>query len=136
MLRSAIAVASGYVAMLVLIMLFFLLIAIIFPAAFPQPDALPSIPWVVVIQLFGLAAAVVGAGVTIVICRGSRVKHIHALAAVVLFIGLVTLATNIDKQPLWYLILQILVGLFGVYVGGHFANKRFPAEASPTESPA
>ncbi len=134
MLRSVIAVVSGYVAMLLLIMLFFLLIAIIFPSAFPQPDMIPSIPWVVVIQLFGLAAAAIGAGVTIVICRGSRLKHIHALALVVLFIGLVTLAANIDKQPVWYLVTQILVGLLGVYVGGHFANKRFPQEAVRVEN--
>jgi uncharacterized membrane protein YhaH (DUF805 family) len=127
-------VVSGYVAMLLLIMLFFLLIAIIFPSAFPQPDSFPSIPWVVVILLFGLGAAVVGAGVTTVICRGSRLKHIHALALVVLFIGLVTLAANIDKQPLWYLVTQVLIGLVGVYVGGHFANKRFPQEAVRIES--
>lgn len=132
MLRSVLAVAAGYITMLVLIMLLFTLIGIIFPGAFPQPDAFPSIPWVVFILLFGLVAASIGAGVTITICRGSRIKHIHSLAIVVLFIGLVTLAASIDKQPIWYLVAQILVGIFGVYFGGHLANKRFPQTAPRT----
>ena len=136
MLRSVIAVVSGYVAMALLIMLFVLLIAIIFPEAFPQPDVLPSIAWVAAIQLFGLAAATIGGGVTVVICRGSRLKHIHALALVVTFLGLVTLATNIDKQPIWYLVVQVGVGIVGVYLGGHLANKRFPPEAKGLESTA
>lgn len=130
MLRSALAVAAGYVTMLVLIMLIFLLIGIIFPEAFPTPESFPSIPWVVFILLFGGIAASVGAGVTITVCRGSRLKHIHSLAIVVFFIGLVTMAASIDKQPMWYLVTQIVVGIAGVYVGGHFANKRFPEVAA------
>jgi peptidoglycan/LPS O-acetylase OafA/YrhL len=134
MLRSVIAVAAGYISMLLLIMLLFLIIGIIFPEAFPQPDAFPSIPWVVCILFFGLAASIIGGGVTVTVCRGSRIKHIHALAIVVLFIGLVTLAASIEKQPLWYLLAQVVVGLVGVYVGGHLANKRFPQEPVRVEA--
>lgn len=126
MLRSVLAIAAGYITMVLLIVLLFLFLGIVFPAAFPQPGVFPSMGWVMFILLFGFVAAVVGAIVTIAITRGPRLKHIHLLALVVLFFGLVTLATNIDTQPLWYLAAQIVVGIAGVYVGGHLADRRFP----------
>lgn len=126
MLRSVLAVATGYLSFLILVSLLLLLLGIVFPAAVPRSGEVPSIGWAVFILAFGLVASAVGAAVTTAISRGSRLKHIHALALVVAFFGLVTLAVNIDKQPLWYLTAQIIVGVVGVYVGGHLANKKWP----------
>lgn len=134
MLRSVIAVAAGYILITLLIALVQLILGIVVPEAFPQLDSFPSIPWVASILFFYVAASVVGAGVTISICRGSRIKHIHALALVFLFIGMVMLAANIDKQPVWYSLAQVVVGLVGVYAGGHLANKRFPQEPVRVEA--
>lgn len=131
MLRSVLAVAAGYITMILLIVVLFLLLGIMFPEAFPQPGIFPSIGWVIFILAFGFVAAMLGAAVTVTISRGSRLKHIHWLALVVLFFGLATLATNIDKQPLWYLVAQIAVGVAGVYVGGHLADRRFPLAKVP-----
>lgn len=134
MLRSVIAVVSGYVAMLLLIILLQMIVGIFIPQAFPQPDSFPSIPWVIAILLYYVIASVAGATVTITTCRGSRIKHINALAIIAFFIGVVALAANIDKQPLWYSAAQIIVTILGVYVGGHLANKRFPQEAVRVEN--
>ena len=117
-IRSAIAVVAGYLTMAVLVMLIFLVLGIIFPKAFPADGALPRVPWVIFILIWNLLAAIAGSYVTSLICRGSRVKHVLAVVAVVVILGLVVLAGNVNKQPLWYLIAQIVVGVIGVMIGG------------------
>jgi peptidoglycan/LPS O-acetylase OafA/YrhL len=117
-IRSAIAVVAGYLTMAVLVMLIFLVLGIIFPKAFPSDGALPRIAWVIFILIWNLLAAIAGAYVTSLVCRGSRVKHVLALLAVVIIVGLIVLAGNVNKQPVWYLIAQIVTGVIGVMIGG------------------
>lgn len=117
-IRSAIAVVAGYLTMAVLVMFIFLLLGIIFPKAFPADGALPRVPWVIFILIWNLFSAIAGAYVTSLVCRGSRIKHVLALLAVVLVLGLIVLAGNVNKQPVWYLIAQIVVGVIGVMIGG------------------
>ena len=117
-IRSGIAVVAGYLTMAVLVMLIFLVLGIVFPKAFPSDGALPRVPWVIFLLIWGLVAAIAGAYVTSLICRGSRVKHVLALLAVIVVLGFVTLAGNVGKQPLWYLIAQIVVGVVGGMIGG------------------
>jgi hypothetical protein len=118
-LRSAAAVAAGYLTMAVLVMLLFLVLGIVFPKAFPANEGtFPSIPWIILILIWSLLAAMVGAYVTSLLCQGSRVKHVMVLLAVVVVLGFLFLAGNVHKQPLWYLIAQIVVGAVGVMIGG------------------
>ena len=104
--------------MAVLVMLIFLVLGIIFPKAFPSDGAFPRIPWVIFILIWNLVASIAGAYVTSLICRGSRVKHVLALLTVVVVVGLIVLAGNVHKQPLWYLVAQIVTGVIGVMIGG------------------
>jgi hypothetical protein len=131
-LKSAAAVAAGYLTMAVLVMLLFLVLGIVFPKAFPASEgALPSIPWLVLILTWGLLAAIVGAYVTSLLCYGSRVKHVMVLLAVVVILGLLVLAGNVNKQPLWYLIAQIVVAAVGVMIGGSVPVDKVSSESRP-----
>jgi hypothetical protein len=122
-LRSAVAIAAGYVVMALLVMLVSMLLWIVFPKACPSDGMLPSLPWVVFLLIFNTAAATAGGYVTSMICHGSRSKHIQGLMVVIVLLGLIYLAANVNKQPLWYLIAQIVVELIGVSIGGSVPVK-------------
>ena len=132
MLRSVLAVAAGCVSAILPLILVMMLLGIFVPDLYPRIGSPINVIMVSIVVFIWLAFAGVGALVTVVACHGSRIKHVHALSLVVLFIGLVSLAANIDKQPMWFSFTQVFALIFGVYIGGHLANKRFPQTAPRT----
>jgi hypothetical protein len=126
MWRSIVAVAAGYLSMVILVVLLFLVLGIIAPTAIPNNETVPSLGWVIFIQFFNLLAAATGGYLTALIARGSRIRHVQVLAVVVLVLGLAQLWAGMDKLPIWYLILQLAVGLVGVFLGGSLTAHRSP----------
>src|SRR4051794_2753264 len=111
MIRSVVAVAAGYVAMIVIVMIStFAQVAAFVPggmAAMRDPKTAASItpsPRYFALNIaFGFVAAFIGGLVTMRIASRSPGGHLIALGAVVLAMGIVSsFMPGAQRQPGWY----------------------------------
>jgi ABC-type transport system involved in multi-copper enzyme maturation permease subunit len=145
MLRSILGAIAGYIVMVLVIFLTFSAAYLVMGAdvAFGPAGYDVSLTWIVVSFVFGFIAAVVGGYLSAVIGRsGTAVK---ILAGLVLVLGIVsaimvsisprstdtrTAATpNLEamskaRTPLWVALLNPLIGLAGVLVGGGMRKEK------------
>ncbi len=127
MIRSVLAVIAGYIAMVILTMALFILMARIAPGVLPREGMFPAPPVVALILGFAFLSALVGGFVTATVALRSEEKHVFGLAAVVLVMGALNATTAGNSQPLWYLSALVLLALAGVYVGGNiYMNRNRP----------
>ncbi len=124
LVRSVAAVLLGYVAMSALTAVLLALIARHFPYVFPEVDSFPTAPWVVLLLAADFLFAGAGGFVTASIADSEEEKHVVALAIFVLVLGIASVATMPDSQPVWYKVVLILLGLAGVRIGGNIAILR------------
>lgn len=118
MLRTIGAVAAGYMLFAVLVFLIFKVTQIVYPSAYPTPNSYPPLGIALSVQGLGFLAAMAGGYLTARIAIKDHFKHTVILAILGLILGLVNLFTSLDVQPLWYLMLQIVVTVAGVLIGG------------------
>ena len=129
MWRSVAAVVAGCLAMIVIVGLMIMIVGIFFPAAIPNNETDPSLPWVLFIFAYYLFAAGVGGYLTSHIAATAKFRHVQILAILVLCLGLIQFWAGHGKQPAWYLVAQILVELLGVILGGSLLRRRVSSQS-------
>ena len=143
MIRSIAGVVVGYVAMALLVFVFFSAAYLAMGAerAFLPGSYQVSSLWVAVSILLSLAAALAGGYVAAAVSRGTRAPL--ALACVVLVLGLLVVITTLGRPdpgpragdvgniaamqnartPAWLMLLNPVVGAFGVLVGSRLRRR-------------
>jgi hypothetical protein len=140
MLRNVLSVIAGYAAMFVFVFVTFTVAYLILGAegSFQPGTYEVSGAWALLSIVLGLAAAILGGWVCMAIARNSKVAMV--LAAVVLVLGILMAipafseggddrplvrggdvgnmeAMQYARQPVWLLLLNPLLGAFGVILG-------------------
>lgn len=119
MLRSILALAGGYFAILVLTILLFLVLGTFFPNVFL------STPGVLAILACDFLFAAAGGYVAAALVPHSQFRHALWLGAILVFFGLVMVAwvgfspeEDAGKEPLWYQFCRVLITMPAVLLGG------------------
>lgn len=113
MIRSVLAVLAGYAVLAAVVLLLFFVWS-----GGEKPVDPPTRDFMLLSLGVGFVAAVAGGWVTARIAPGHRWKHIQALAAVILLLAAVNLFWTAGREPLWFQLGNIAVGVVGVFVGG------------------
>jgi len=117
MLRSVLAVAGGYLAMSLLVVLLFATLGAFWPAAFADRTVAPPLPALAVTLAFSLVAAVVGGFATATIASRFETRHVLALMAFMVVMWLVSIPAAAG-QPAWYRFALLAIGPAGAWLGG------------------
>lgn len=141
--RAILAVVAGYAVMFIVV--FVLLTAAYFAlgtdGAFKEGSFEPSTPWVIIMFLVGLLAAIVGGFVCTKIAP--RTGPLYGLIAVIVLLGLVSVGGSMAVEdpgprssdlssmeammsavtPIWVNVGNIIVGIFGTLFGGRMGLK-------------
>ena len=145
--RAIIGVVAGYIVMFVVVFVLLtgLYLALGADGAFQEGSFAPSMLWILLMLVVGLAAAIGGGLVCAKIAPGSRAPM--ALAIVVLVLGLLmsigaflppdpelptvrsadmssTEAMMAARTPAWVALLNPIVGAIGVTIGGRMGGRR------------
>lgn len=119
MLRSILALAAGYIAILILTIVLLLVLGTFFPNAFL------STPGVLVILACDFLFFAVGGYVAAALAPHSQLRHALWLGAILVLFGVVMVvwvgfspAEGAGKEPLWYQVGRVLVTMPAVLVGG------------------
>lgn len=158
MLRNILGIIVGYIVMAVIVVsgLFIVYAVLGEDFAFKADTFKPSIMWILVMFVMGIIASVVGG----MVCRmiGRSQGATLGIAAAILVLGAVNAVVLMQREapteprvpgmsaseamgeartPLWVLILNPLVGVAGVVLGGAMVSKEgAPVMASEPEAPA
>lgn len=129
MLRSIGAVVAGYVAMAVAV----LVVVGLGAWLLVDDPAAPGTAYLAFNLGVGLVAAALGGWVTWRLAARGRMKHVVALAVLVLALGLGMAfgAEPAPGQPSWYPVVISIFGAAGVVAGGMIGDRG--AAGSPTE---
>ncbi|MGI8783320.1 MAG: hypothetical protein ACR2L2_06695 [Acidobacteriota bacterium] len=119
MLRSILALAAGYVAILVLTIFLFFVLGTFFPNVFL------STPGVLAVLACDFLFAAVGGYVAAALAPHSQLRHTLWLGAILVLFGVVTIVwvgfspvEGAGKEPLWYQLGRVLVTMPAVLLGG------------------
>jgi hypothetical protein len=121
MVRSVLAVLTGYLAMSFLVLILFATIGSFWSAE--VPGAMPPPPVILLILTFGFVAAIVGGFVTASIARHAEAKHVLGLMGFMLVMALVSMR-QYSSQPMWYPITLLALGPLGAWLGGRLGIAR------------
>jgi len=128
MLRSAIAVLSGYLAMVVVVGLCTYVLMLLTPSWFPGAAPPPG-PYLAVNVAYSVVAALTGGYVAAWLAPRRPVKHALLLAVFALVISIVSAVLQGDRQPRWYQVL-VAVCMPMVIVLGGWARARSSTRAA------
>lgn len=119
MIRSILALAAGYFAILILTIGLFMVLGTFFPNVFL------STPGVLAILACDFLFAAAGGFVAAALAPHSQLRHALWLGAVLVLFGLVMVAwvgfspaEGAGKEPLWYQVCRVLVTMPAVLLGG------------------
>jgi hypothetical protein len=121
MVRSVLAVLTGYLAMSFLVLILFATIGSFWSAE--VPGAMPPPPVILLILTFGFVAAIVGGFVTASIARHAEAKHVLGLMGFMLVMALVSMR-QYSSLPMWYPITLLALGPLGAWLGGRLGIAR------------
>lgn len=126
MLRSFLAVAGGYVAMAVLVMLTFVGLGRLYPDVFTEgSQALGSFSgWNMLILGFSAIYAMVAGYLTATVAARSELRHVLALAGLMVVMGIVSTVMSMDRQPLWMSLGYMILGPAAAILGGQLRGRR------------
>ena len=145
MLRQILGGIAGYIAMFVFIFATFTVLYLVLGAdgAFQAGTYNVSMMWVALSTILGLIAAIVGGYVAAALGKsGTAVK---ITAGIVLVMGIITIAviigspgavearaadvSNLEamgkaQTPLWVSVINLVVGIVGVFIGGRLRKQQ------------
>jgi hypothetical protein len=123
--RSILAVLVGYFVIAAAIIVTGVALTVLFPdASDPEGMRFRAAPWLLFILGSGFVYAVAGGYVTAVVARRSEIKHALALGALMVVLGVVTLAAEYGRYPLWYQLGLVLIAVPGVVSGASLRARR------------
>jgi hypothetical protein len=117
--RSILAVIVGYFVTAAGVMATAAVINVLFPLASPEAEfaRFHSVPWLMLALSTGIVFAIVGGYVAAVIAKRAETKHALALGILMVVLGILTMAIEFGKYPLWYQLALVVVPLPAVMVG-------------------
>lgn len=117
-LKSVLAVFSGFLTMVILVMLFTGALRMLAPSWFPV-DGAPTGPYLIANVLYSFLAAVAGGYVAARIASRLPVHHAIALASLVLCMSILSAVYYAARQPRWYQVLLAVMMPPTVVLGGY-----------------
>jgi hypothetical protein len=128
MIRSLLAVALGYVVMLVAVVGGDMVLTALAPSLMPQPGVPPDPVYFVFNLSTGAFFMGIGAYVTALLAGRSEMKHALGLGALAIAMSIVSMVKYAGEQPLWYSIALMFLAIPSALVGGHFRVRQVEAE--------
>lgn len=124
MLRAIGGAIAGYVMMVVIIVLATIVATPSMLSGQPM-EATATTAYMVVMLIVGLIAAFAGGHLATALAKTERLKATYILMGIILVLGILSSVASIKVLPMWYLILTVIVGLVGVYLGGtHYKSHQ------------
>lgn len=115
MLRSILAIIAGYATFAIPIMILFL---VWFGVPDPNNLPTPSMAFMLFSIVFGFAFAIAGGYVAALIAQRLEMKHAYFLSGVMVVLAVISMFTAAGKEPFWYQLANLIVGVAGVLLGG------------------
>jgi hypothetical protein len=124
MLRSLLAVALGYVVMLVAVVGGDMAFTALAPSLMPQPGEQPDAVYFVFNLGTGALFIAVGAYVTALLAGRSEMKHALGLGALSIAMSILSMILYAGEQPLWYSIALMFLSIPASLAGGYFRVRQ------------
>jgi hypothetical protein len=124
MVRSLLAVALGYVVMLVAYRGCDLIITALKPEFAPQPGEPPDAAYFVFLLGTGFFFMIVGGYVAALLAGRSEMKHALSLGALSIAMGILEAILFEGEQPLWYTVALMFLSIPSALVGGYFRLRQ------------
>ncbi len=123
--KGIISVIGGYLIMAVLVVLGFGVISLVAPADVFGADGMqmPGAGWIIIILIMGFLAAVAGGFVTARFGKDAPFNAGSALIGLIILMGILTAFSTGNGQPIWYQILQTLLGAAGAWYGANIRKQ-------------
>jgi peptidoglycan/LPS O-acetylase OafA/YrhL len=117
MVRTILSVISGYLVMAIAVM-------ILFAIWFNDPNTKPDNTFMLFSLVYGFLFATVGGYITTLIADRPDMKSAFALAGLAVILGIVNMIGARGQEPLWFQILNILLALAGILLGGFLRMRQ------------
>lgn len=123
--KGIISVIGGYLVMTIIVVLGFGLISVVGPADTFGSDGMqmPGTGWLIIILIMGFLAALAGGFVTALLGKNAPFNVSSALVGLIILMGLLTAFTAGAEQPVWYQVLQTLLGAAGAWYGANLKKQ-------------
>jgi hypothetical protein len=128
--RSIMAIALGYVVLVVCLGFTYLLGVALFPGAMPKLNAnvSPPAPVLSVVAALCVCYGFLGSWVTVALARQAGIGHGLALSAMTLVLGLLKPILAPHQEPLWSHLILLAACLAGTIAGAYtFGAQRNPS---------
>jgi peptidoglycan/LPS O-acetylase OafA/YrhL len=123
-IRSLLAIALGYVVMLVAVVGGDLALTALAPSLMPQAGEQPDPVYFVFNLSTGAFFMGIGAYVTALLAGRAEMKHALGLGALSIAMSIVSMIKYADEQPLWYSIALMFLAIPAALVGGYFRARQ------------
>jgi hypothetical protein len=127
-MKSVLAVAAGFVAIVVLSLGADMVLRALLPHRF-SPDGAAKDAAVLIIALFYSAAfAVLGCYLAACLSPQNPKRHAMILGCIGLLLSIVATIVNWKTAPIWYHIIALLLILPAAWVGGEMRERQLPGQ--------
>jgi len=128
MVRSLLAVALGYVVMLVAVVGGDMAFTALAPGLMPQPGEQPDAVYFVFNLSTGAFFMGIGAYVTALLAGHDEMKHALGLGALSIAMSILSMILYPGEQPLWYSIALMFLSIPATLAGGWFRVRQLHEE--------
>ena len=128
MVRSVLAVALGYVVMLVAQLGGDTALTALAPSIMPQPGEPPDPAYFAFRLGTGFFFIAIGGYMAALLAGRSEMKHALSLAALSIAAGILEAYYFAGEQPLWYTIALMFLSIPSALVGGYFRLRQVESE--------
>lgn len=127
MIRSLLAVALGYVVMLVAVVAGEMVFTALVPNLMPQPGQEPDASYFMFKLGTGFFFVAIGGYVTALLAGRAEHKHALGLGALSIAMSILEVLKFPGEQPLWYSIALMFLSIPSALIGGHFRARQIEA---------
>jgi nitrate/nitrite transporter NarK len=120
--RSILAVITGYLLLAVLIGVVDFGLSLISPDQYPN-GAHPAAKWLIVELAVGVCLLVAGGYLTAKIARRSEMRHVLALGILAAVMAAVSLLVYQNRQPVWFQLVFLICAIPATLTGGRLKTR-------------
>lgn len=119
MIRSILAVALGFIAIVALALLTDVILMSVTPDSFTHSGATRNVPLLVLALVYTSMFMVVGGYVTALVAKGAEIKHAIALGVCQLLMSAVASVQYSETAPVWWHVAALTLIIPSVLLGGY-----------------